>query len=250
MDEGLKEALLENAIFAALDEDAFDTLCSKVKIIDHDPGDIILHEGDKSEHLFALLSGIVGVFYSSIDGDNVLVKIFGSPAVFGEMELVFKQPRQEYVEAFEKSRVARFPAEPFMKAMQAQKEACYIAFKDVSARLCIAAYHERALAFLDAPTRLAGLLVSFACAYGEDAPFDDKNQGVRLKFKLTNDMLARCLAVTTRSIERAMKDWRGEGWIKKDKGFLIVRSLDELEDRADPERLALFSTLGIDPHER
>jgi CRP-like cAMP-binding protein len=98
----LKERLLENEIFAALDDEVLDELLRATEVEKFHPGQRILLEGEPSEHLFSLLSGVVGVFYSSPEGADVLVKIFSPPAVLGEMEIVYGQARQEYVEAFEK----------------------------------------------------------------------------------------------------------------------------------------------------
>jgi CRP/FNR family cyclic AMP-dependent transcriptional regulator len=235
--------LRRNAIFAAVDEGKLAQLAQVAEVLTFEKEGRILEEGDASEHLFVLISGVVGVFYSSADGVDVLVKIFGAPAVFGEMELIFGQPRQEYVECFEPCVVARLPAKTFMDFMRADANACFIMLKDVASRLAIAAYNERALAFLDANTRLAGLFLSFLEAYGERT--DD---GVRLRIKLTYEMLARCLGVTVRSIDRAMTEWAKEGWLTKNRGVYTFHDLEKLEDKADPERIALFSKLGLLPH--
>jgi CRP-like cAMP-binding protein len=235
--------LRRNEIFGRTAPATLDRLAGLADVLSFDKDGRILEEGDPSEHLFVLLSGVVGVFYSSEDGVDVLVKIFGAPAVFGEMELIFGQPRQEYVECFEPCVVARLPAADFMAYMKADPDACYVMLKDVAARLAIAAYNERALAFLDTNTRLAGLFLSFLEAYGERG--DD---GVTLKIKLTYEMLARCLGVTVRSIDRAMTEWTKEGWLTKARGLYTFHDVEKLEEKADPERVALFSKLGVLPH--
>jgi len=239
----LLEHLRENEIFAKARLEKVEALVGLAEVLTFDKEQRILEEGDNSEHLFVLIKGIVGVFYSSENGVDVLVKIFGAPAVFGEMELIFGQPRQEYVECFEPAVVARFPADAFMRFMRGDPEACYVMLKDVAARLAIAAYNERALAFLDANTRLAGLFLSFLEAYGERT-----RDGVTLRIKLTYEMLARCLGVTVRSIDRAMTDWAKEGWLTKSRGTYTFNDLTKLEEKADPERIALFSKLGHLPY--
>ena len=239
----LVEHLRRNEIFARTGAEKLDHLAALAEVVSYDKEQRILEEGDASEHLFVLIKGVVGVFYSSEDGVDVLVKIFGAPAVFGEMELIFGQPRQEYVECFEPCIAARLPAKDFMRYMRADADACYVMLKDVASRLAIAAYNERALAFLDANTRLAGLFLSFLEAYGQRT-----EQGVTLRIKLTYEMLARCLGVTVRSIDRAMTEWAKEGWLTKNRGTYTFHDLEKLEDKADPERIPLFSKLGLLPH--
>jgi CRP-like cAMP-binding protein len=233
----------KNAVFARTAQATIERLAGLAEVLHLQKDARILEEGEPSEHLFVPLSGVVGVFYSSEDGVDVLVKIVGAPAVFGQMELIFGQPRQEYVECFEPCAVARLPASEFMAYLRADAEACFVMLKDVASRLAIAAYNERALAFLDANTRLAGLFLSFLEAFGERS--DD---GVTLKIKRTYEMLARCLGVTVRSIDRAMTEWTKEGGLTKQKGLYTFHDLSTLEDKADPDRLALFSRLGLTPH--
>lgn len=239
----LIEHLRRNEIFAKTPAEKLEHLVGLAEVLTFEKEARILEEGDASEHLFVLIKGTVGVFYSSEDGVDVLVKIFGAPAVFGEMELIFGQPRQEYVECFEPCIAARLPAKEFMRYMRHDPEACFVMLKDVASRLAIAAYNERALAFLDANTRLAGLFLSFLEAYGEKTP-----DGITLRIKLTYEMLARCLGVTVRSIDRAMTDWAKEGWMTKSRGTYTFHELEKLADKADPERIALFSRLGLLPH--
>jgi len=235
--------LRKNEIFSETEARTLEQLAGLATVEHYEKGGRILEEGDASEHLFVLIGGVVGVFYSSEDGVDVLVKIFGAPAVFGEMELIFGQPRQEYVECFEPCIAARLPQKAFMSYMRADPHACYVMLKDVAARLAIAAYNERALAFLDTNTRLAGLFLSFLEAYGQRTP-----EGLTLRIKLTYEMLARCLGVTVRSIDRAMTEWAKEGWLEKNRGTYTFKDLEKLEDKADPERIALFSRLGLLPH--
>jgi CRP-like cAMP-binding protein len=241
-DPDLLSQLRQNAVFASAAAEDLARFGQLAEVVEVGAGDRILDEGDASGHVFVLLSGVVGVFYSSPDGVDVLVKIFGPPAVFGEMELFFGQPRQEYVECFEPARVARIPAAPFLAWLKRDPKASFALLQDVAARLAIAAYNERALAFLDANTRLAGLFLSFLEAWGEEG-----EGGVTLRLKLTYEMLARCLGVTVRSIDRAMTAWSKEGWLTRRRGTYTFHDVKKLEEKADPERLALFTHLGHRP---
>lgn len=203
-------------------------------------GERILHEGEPSEHLFVLVSGVVGVFYSGPAGEGVLVKIFGAPAVFGEMEILTGLRRLEYVEAFESVELLAIDKAPVLALWNEHAPSTRAMLDDLAKRLCVAAYHERMLAFFDVETRLAALLLSFLDAYAQ--PTEDGR--VRIRFPLPHDMLARCLGVTTRSIDRTMKKWSDEGLVDRRKGFLVVASRAALEERAPEDRLALFNQLA------
>lgn len=240
----LLATLQENTVFAGVPRDKLARLLLRAELLRLEPGARVLEEGDPSEDVFVLVRGFAGVFYSSPDGIDVLVKLFGAPAVFGEMELFFGQPRQEYVECLEPSVVVRLPAGDFLAVLRSEPAACYAMLQDVATRLAIAAYNERSLAFHDVPMRLAGLFLSFLEACGT------KNRTGRatLRIKLTYEMLARCLGVTVRSIDRTMTDWTREGWLERSRSLYTFQDIARLEEKADPDRLALHSRLGLLPH--
>jgi hypothetical protein len=65
-----------------------------------------------------------------------------------------------------------------------------------------------------------------------------------IRFALTHALLARCLGVTTRSVDRTLSSWTSAGLVENRRGFLAFRSRDELVELAGEERLALFTRLG------
>lgn len=198
----------------------------------------ILDERDPSRHMFALLEGLVGVFYSSAEGTEVMVKVFGGPALFGEMELPFGLPRMEYVEVIAPAEVIRWDGRAFLELLRKEPEACFQMFEDVSKRLCISAYLERALAFQDVEMRAAGLFLSFLDAT------DTTRTGGELPFKLSYGMIARCLGVTEKSVERTIGKWLAEGWIERKRGTYRITDLDALKGKADPDLLLLHARFG------
>lgn len=231
--------LRENPVLAQGSDAGLRALAERADVLSFGVGERILDEGGEPDALYAMLEGTVGVFYSSEDGVDVLVKVFGAPSIFGEMEMLWKLPRLEYVETFLPTVVVRFPAAAAQDFLSREGAASFALLRDVARRLCVAAYHERALAFLPVEKRLAGVLLSFLEAHGRR-----DGDGVTLDLKLTYEMLARCLGVTTRSVDRTFARWLKEGWLEKSRGRYRVRELTRLEEHAAPARLALFHRLS------
>lgn len=202
----------------------------------------LISEGEESREVYLLESGKVGVFYSSPDGTAVLVKVFSAPSFFGEMEAFFRRRRQEYVEAFEPASVLVLEVEAFEHFLSRCHPACLLLVRDLAARLSIAAYHERALCFHDVETRIASLFLTFAEAYGRP-----QGGGILIDYRLTYELIARCLGITLKSVERAIGRWKASGLVTVDRGRYQVLALDDLEALADPERLSLHSALGRPP---
>lgn len=80
------KALRSHPLFRGVADSTLETLAASAHARVFEAGDVILSEGDEELAFFVLLSGSVKVFYRSPDGDEVIVKIFGAPAAFGEMK--------------------------------------------------------------------------------------------------------------------------------------------------------------------
>lgn len=209
------------------------------ELLAFEPGERVLEERDPSRHVYALLEGAVGVFYSSDEGIAVLVKVFAGPALFGEMELPFGIPRMEYVEVLSPAQVVRWDGASFLELLRQEPAVCFQMFEDVAKRLCISAYLERALAFHDVETRAAGLFLSLLDT--------NPKSGGRVPFKLSYGMIARCLGVTEKSVERTVGRWLQEGWLARKSGSYTVLDLAKLREKADPELLSLHARFGQAP---
>jgi CRP-like cAMP-binding protein len=241
MTDDVRRLLQQTALFRDASGNAFDRVVSSTVMMKYGAGDRILVERQQSQELYVLVEGTCGVFYSGPDGQGVLVKIFGSPSVFGEMELLSGLPRMEYVEAFEPAHILVCNGGAVLDLWKEQPAPTYVMLNDLARRLCVAAYHERALAFHDVEERLAGLCLSFMDAFARAAP----DGWIVIRFALTHPMLARCLGVNTRSIDRALKAWSDEGLVEHRKGFLAFKSREALAERVGEDRLALYTQLKL-----
>jgi CRP-like cAMP-binding protein len=235
----VRETLRRLPLFADAGGAAFDAVVGAGYVQRWARGEHLIEEHEPSEHLFVLVEGVVGVFYSSEKGEGVLVKIFGAPSAFGEMELLTGLPRLELVEAFEPATCVVLPRAPLLALWREQAPTTMAMLTDLARRLCVAAYHERMLAFLDTETRLAALLLSFLDAYAREL----EDGGTMIKLPLTHEMLARCLGVTTRSIDRTVKKWSEAGFFERKKGYIVITDRAALGELAPEDRLGLFNQL-------
>lgn len=185
--------------------------------------EMLLGEMAPPSHVFALVRGAVRVFYSSETGEQITVKLFHAPAFFGEMECLVNTPHLESVQALVSSVVLAIPRVPFVDFLQRDPNATFRLLVDVSARLCVAAQHERSLAFRDVPSRLASLLLSYARVFGAQV-----EGGILLGRCITYDELANDLGVTQKSIQRALIAWAHAGWIQRGSKSLLIKNGDAL----------------------
>ncbi|MCC7386956.1 MAG: Crp/Fnr family transcriptional regulator [Deltaproteobacteria bacterium] len=212
-------ALLEPRVRAAV--------ITASKLVPYRAGRSVLREGDTADRVFALLDGAVRVFHRAGDGSELLVKLFRAPALFGEMEVLVGSCFLEHVATLEASEILQIPAVVFRRLVDGQPSFTRALALDLSARLCIATHNERALGFHDLETRLSNLLLDYAALASRTT-----EQGTRIEVALTQDGMARDLAVSRRSLIRALERLRGLGLIEKVRGRYLIVDLEGLRTRS------------------
>jgi CRP-like cAMP-binding protein len=193
----------------------------------------ILREGEEPKSAFLLLAGAVRVYHRHNDGNEVTVKLFRAPALFGEMEVLAERPFLEWVATLEPCDLLVLPATVLRKLVQTQKAFAEALVKDLAARLCIATHNERALAFCDVDTRLATLLLDYADLAGK--PEED---GVRISLRVTQESMAHDLAVSRKSLVRSLAKLAQLNIVDKREGRYVILDRAALAARSS-------GTLGL-----
>jgi len=228
----MREQLLANPIFAAASPDAFARLLEHAELRSYERGATVLADGDPAAELFALVEGAVRVFHAAPNGDEVVLKLFRPPAIFGESESLCGVPFIENVCALEPSRAVVFPIAAIVRFLEESPRASVLMLVDVTRRLVVSAYNEKSLAFHPVTVRLANHLldhIEWASTAPDATPFISLNQ----------DQMATAIGATRRSVAKDMIGWQDEGILAKEGAGYRVRDLAALSRYADPQRLAL-----------
>jgi len=229
--------LLENnPIFSAASPESLQRLIQSSVVRRYHPGEVVLAEGQPSRHVFALESGAVRVFHMSHLGEEVALKLFSAPAIFGEAEAFCDIPYLEHVSAAEESRILVMPPAAVLRLLRAEAECAVRMLVDVATRLAIAAYNEKSLAFNPATIRLANYLLDHA--EWTKQPGDEE-----LRLDLNQDQMAAAIGVTRRSIAKDIIAWQKEGVLVRRRGKYIILEPESLRRYSDPERLGLAYSL-------
>lgn len=221
--------LLQDVEPACLDE-----LLSKSVRRSFDVGQAILREGEIGKAFWILCSGGVRVFYTSAEGLEVTVKLFSAPAVFGELELLHPIACMQTCAVIDDADCLALPRTAFLRLLERYPRFAKNLLIDMSARFIISAHHERALAFLTVPQRLAKLLLSYVRLYGSH-----EQHGVVLRISLSQTNLANELGVARKSVVRAFKDLTEAGILARQGPYFCVKDVDALISLAPPGILGL-----------
>jgi len=183
-----------------------------------DPGEFLLHEGQRSSCLWLLQSGAVTLASTTPSGKRATLAVLGPGAVLGEHGLVgpLIDPRQRgptmlpEASALMASTVQAIPLSGLHAAMASDP---YVAWWLAAAVSWRAIQVERALArvlALRVPQRVLGALQDLALELGHASP-----GGLRIRLPLTQDLLASMAGATRESVNRAIAELEQQGLVRR-----------------------------------
>ncbi|MBW2731527.1 MAG: Crp/Fnr family transcriptional regulator [Deltaproteobacteria bacterium] len=228
----LLSLLTSHPIFAPAAPEQLKELVAASSVVRVSAGEVILREGEPADRVFVLAEGAVRVYHVSPEGEEVLLKLFGAPAVFGEAEALGSQITLEFVQAIEPCEVLVVPVATLLHLLRAEPSCALHLLVDVAARFSISIYNQRSLAFNPATIRLANLLVDYA-------QWLQQRGCAELHVPLTQDQMAASIGVTRRSIAKDISDWQKQGIIRREGHAYVIDDLPALSRYSDAERLEL-----------
>lgn len=197
-------------------------------------GAVLSRNGEPALYYWFLLTGSARVSYLSPDGFEVVVKLFGAPAAWAEMQVLTGKTHIEDCTAVDVCRTLKLPRADFERLLEAWPRLMKNVLLDTCERFFISAQHERALAFLPAAQRLANLLLAHIRMYG--VPVEG---GVGFRHRLNQSELAQSLGVARRSVTRIITEWREQGIIEQRGHALVVVDLAKLTALSTPDVVGL-----------
>lgn len=238
VDPALVGPIRANPLFSKISEEGLELLVKHAQRIPFRAGRKVLREGDTAGDVFVLVDGGVRIYHRAPTDEEgeIVVKLFRAPAFFGEMEVLLKIAWLETVETVLPSEVIRIRGAAFESLLQREQSLALALVRDLTLRLCIATEHARVLAFSSAESRLASLMLDHVNLFGvEDASVG----GLRLDVKISQETLARSLAVSRKTINQTLGSWKERGILDKREGRYVVL------DHAALQGLGLEAKYGL-----
>jgi CRP-like cAMP-binding protein len=166
----------------------------------------IFRAGEPARHLFFLASGLVKLTGISTAGDEIIVELYRSGEIFGE--LCFRGGAQECgATAVERSEILEIPAGILIEQVRARPDALMELLGDLSGRL--AAAHGELQAFLSQTVlvRLGTKLLDLAAGSKTDSDWLD------LPHDFRHEDLAQMLRVRRETVTRALANLKELGLV-------------------------------------
>jgi CRP/FNR family cyclic AMP-dependent transcriptional regulator len=207
-------ALRTFPIFQGLSDDRLATV-ARVAMMRRVPrGAAVVHEGDRTDFVYFVLTGNLKVMVSDEDGREVILTILGQGEMFGEMGVLDDSPRSASVVAVAPSDLVTIAKSDFKRLMQENFELSWHVMCNLTRRLRDADRKIESLALMDVYGRVARLLLEMS----------EEIDGVKVvKKKISKQDIAKMIGASREMVSRVMKDLGLRGLIEETDGGVILR---------------------------
>lgn len=202
-------------------------LSGEASVVELDKGQVLFEQGDDGDALYAVTRGVLEFSILSRSGRKLSLDMVGPGSVFGEIALFDPGPRTATVTAIEPARVLRVRSADVIGQIGVHPELAVDMIRLAGQRMrwMGSQYHEQV--FLPLSTRLARKLLHLA-PLGGSTP---------ASIQLSQAELAEYVGATREAVSKILSTWKRQGVIDSNRGGLVIRDLDAMEDLADPDQI-------------
>ena len=214
-------------LFAALDDEAAAALIDTMSPSHLERGDVLFHEGDQGDRLYVIGEGKIKLGRSSSDGRENLVAILGPGEMFGELSLFDPGPRTMTATAVAETQLLGLGNDSLTGLLTGRPEVAKALLAALAQRLRRTNEHLADLVFTDVPGRVAKALLDLAERFGRPV-----EEGVMVSHDLTQEELAQLVGASRETVNKALADFAGRGWLKLEARAVLLLDVDRLRRRA------------------
>ena len=221
------EVVRRAPLFTALDDAAAASLRASMDTVKIAKGSILFKEGDDGEHLYVIIEGKLKLGTSSGDGRENLLSILGPGEMFGELSLFDPGPRTSTATAVTDARLLSLSHEKVIPWLKQNPEVSLQLLTRLSQRLRRTNEAVGDLVFSDVPGRVAKALIDLGDRFGKTTP-----EGLLVNHDLTQEELAQLVGASRETVNKALADFAGRGWLKLDGRSVLIADVDRLSKRS------------------
>jgi CRP/FNR family cyclic AMP-dependent transcriptional regulator len=222
-----EEVVRRAPLFTALDEAAAVSLRASMDTVKIAKGSILFKEGDDGEHLYVIVDGKLKLGTSSGDGRENLLSILGPGEMFGELSLFDPGPRTSTATAVTDAKLLSLGHEKVIPWLKQNPEVSLQLLTRLSQRLRRTNEAVGDLVFSDVPGRVAKALIDLGDRFGKTTP-----EGLLVNHDLTQEELAQLVGASRETVNKALADFAGRGWLKLDGRSVLITDVERLSKRS------------------
>jgi len=222
-----EEVVRRAPLFTALDDAAAASLRASMDTVKIAKGSILFKEGDDGEHLYVIIEGKLKLGTSSGDGRENLLSILGPGEMFGELSLFDPGPRTSTATAVTDAKLLSLSHEKVIPWLKQNPEVSLQLLARLAQRLRRTNEAVGDLVFSDVPGRVAKALIDLGDRFGKS-----NAEGLLVNHDLTQEELAQLVGASRETVNKALADFAGRGWLKLDGRSVLITDVDRLSKRS------------------
>ena len=220
------EVVRRAPLFTALDDAQAASLRASMDSVKIAKGGILFKEGDEGEHVYVIVDGKLKLGTSSGDGRENLLSILGPGEMFGELSLFDPGPRTSTATAVTDAKLLSLSHEKLIPWLKGNPEVSLHLLARLAQRLRRTNEAVGDLVFSDVPGRVAKALIDLGDRFGKTTA-----EGLLVNHDLTQEELAQLVGASRETVNKALADFAGRGWLKLDGRAVLITDLERLEKR-------------------
>lgn len=174
---------------------------------------ILVHEGDRTDSLYAIETGKVKVFLSDEEGREILLNTHGPGEYFGEIALIDEAPRSASVMTLEDSKMFLITKLDFEDFLTRNPATALRLIKGLTLRIRSLTENVKSLALMDVYGRVARTLLNMA----------EQQDGLMvIPRRLTQRDIASMVGASREMVSRILKDLTLGGYISIKKNSIVL----------------------------
>lgn len=221
------DPLVRAPLFAGLDEEGTAALRTSMTRVRLGRGRRLFDEGDEGDRVYVVMDGKMKLTRAAADGRENLLSVIGPGEMFGELSLFDPRPRTSSAVAVTDAVLAGLGHDDMREWLKGRPEVASHLLRALARRLRSTNDVLADLVFTDVPGRVAKALLDLAARFGQQA-----EDGVHVHHDLTQEELAQLVGASRETVNKALADFAGRGWLRIEARAVILQDLDRLKRRA------------------
>ena len=201
--QAIKLYLKSVPVFSVMSERALTSIANSSRLKRIPKGYLLFSQTEFADAVYVVRTGCIALILTTSDGRELIINEMRDGDCFGELSLLTDQSRSTGAMAREDSFVISIPRDDFLRELTAEPKFMRRILETTAERLRVSSERESALAFLNAPTRLAKVLLML-----------DKEGGSKGIIQISQDELGRRVGLTRQTVAKILGHWRRSGIIR------------------------------------
>jgi len=215
-----RRVLEQSPLFAQMDENSRLELIGQAVPRSFGVGESVCRIGDPGGSMMAVLTGTVRISLPTVKGKEVILADLHAGELFGEIAMLDGKPRSANATALTKCELLVLDRRVVIPFLEKHPAVCLQLMELLCARIRRSDERMADLAFIELPTRLAKLFLSF----------ESGKAGKEMRLSLSQTELAEMVGATRENVNRCLRDWHRRGLVKLQGGWTVIPSTEKLRD--------------------